>query len=590
MNEQDFLQELRKDFLDEATYLLEQCEESYLKLEDPAHRAEELARIFRLAHSIKGGSAVVNLTDLAEFAHIVEDCLSLLRNKPQAITSEIITTLLKAGDCFKERIDMLRRNDSREWNTNEISAELKKVIQKLQTAIDNENLVEIEAEISVQLAQLTRENIPEPGQVPSKAESQSEESDEGSHSNKEGLSSIKVDTERVESVLNLVGELVVIKSQLMNQCSIYAQDLRLASIVSLMDRTIRDLQDKTLSIRMTPLKGLFIKAQRMVRDLSIKLGKSVDFQMIGESTEIDRTMIELLADPLMHMIRNSLDHGIETSDTRVATGKSKTGNILLSAEQLGGQILLRLRDDGAGLNRQAILDKVIAKGLLPKDRAPDTLSDQEVFNFIFLPGFSTTEKVTDLSGRGVGMDIVKTNITKLKGSIQIESTKGHGTTFNISIPITTSITDGMIIEVSQQSYILPTDIIRELITLDQQTLIELSPGKKVFHYRDSVYPIIHLNEVLPSHQDLQTSSYPGMIAIVQVGLNPVALSIDRVLGQTQVVLKPLGNQFHSVKGIAGVAILGDGKVALVLDPQGIFELKGSQSQNASAGAIYESVA
>lgn len=616
--ELDQLELLQKEFLEEMSFLLEACEESYLKLEDPACRPEELGKIFRLAHSMKGAGAAVGFTDLAQFAHIVEDCLSLMRGYPELVDTPTITVLLKAGDAFKHRIQMLKTHDPAPWDVRALAEEIGACSARIESsagtrieasptpvvptavhsveyhpsapdpaASANKDSLDDDT-VWKKLAETARESIaepltstskPTPSSLPAPAATAPVAAKTGGTGAASGSqqtnASIKIDADRVENVLNLVGELVVIKSQLMNQCDRYSDDLALNAVVGLMDKTIRELQDRTLSMRMTPLKGMFLKVQRVIRDLSVKLGKPVEFVMSGEDTEIDRTMVELLSDPLMHMARNSLDHGIEKPETRAARKKPEKGLIHLSAQQAGGRILVKIRDDGGGLNRERILKKAQERNLVPQDADPAKLSDKQIYAFIFMPGFSTADKITDISGRGVGMDVVKTNIDKLKGLVDIDSTEGDGSVFTISIPLTTSITDGMVVRVSGLPFIIPMDGMRELVTLETSTLIEMRHGRSVFNHRGRIVPVIDLHEALRTHlgsqapDSAQASSM--RLVLVEAGNTMVALKVDRILGQTQVVLKALGPSFQSTQGIAGAAILGDGKVALVLDPIGLVE-------------------
>jgi two-component system chemotaxis sensor kinase CheA len=613
-DDSDFMAELQRDFLDEVTFLLEQCEESYLKLDQPACRVEELGRIFRLAHSMKGAGSAVGFLDLAGFAHKVEDCLSLLRAHPELVDIEIISILLRAGDAFKQRIDMLKRKDPTPWDIEALQAEVKALTASIEERAGLAPVPSVGVAAPAPLpsaeeiaAALASFDVPPPavavkdefwGDLPSmaaKAEKVAPAALPASAAPTVSAAptasvstSIKIDTDRVESVLNLVGELVVIKSQLMTQCGDYASDLKLGTIVSLMDKTIRELQEKTLSMRMTPLKSLFLKTQRIIRDLSLKLDKPIEFKMSGEDTEIDRTMVELLSDPLMHIARNSLDHGIEKSELRKSRGKVEKGSIHLSAQQTGGRVVVKITDDGGGMNRDRILAKAVEKGLIPPSQDPASITDKQVFQFIFAPGFSTAEKVTDVSGRGVGMDVVKTNIERLKGTIEIESREGSGSCLTISIPLTTSITDGMIVQVGEQPYIVPMDSIMELVDLSPSTLVEMHSGQKVVNHRGSILPLVDLRRLLSREPEVDAATESGegkMVVLVETGRQIIALRVAQVLGQTQVVLKPLGESFKQVQGVAGAAILGDGKVGLVLDPQGLAEFysatQGSQTGNAA---------
>lgn len=380
--------------------------------------------------------------------------------------------------------------------------------------------------------------------------------------------SVKVDTERIDAVLDMVGELVVLKSQLINETKEYQHNIKLSALVSLIEKSIRDLQDKSLGMRMTPLKGLFLKTQRVVRDLSVKLNKPVDFEMSGDDTEIDRNMVEVLGDPLMHIARNALDHGIEKPESRRDAGKPSKGTIRLVAQQLGSRIIVTISDDGAGISREKVYSKAVEKGLISADRKIETMGSQEIFQLLFEPGFSTAENVSEISGRGVGMDVVKSNIERLRGNIEIKTEEGKGTTFVITVPLTTSITEGMLVQVAHQLYILPLDGIRELVNLTDEALTTMPSGEQVVNVRDRLLPVMDLNLVLSRDQNSQAlyqKKETDTIVVTEASSGLVALRVQKILGQVQVVLKSLSEFFPSTGGVAGAAILGDGKVALVLD-------------------------
>ncbi len=533
-----FLEELQKDFLEEITFLLEDCESSYLKLENPQCRKEELGKIFRLAHSLKGAGQAVGYLDLAKFAHIVEDLLSILRLHPDAIDSEIISLLLLCGDNFKNRIKMLKAKDPANWDVSATIAQVDATIRKLANTTT-----------AAEASEKTVEKV----------------SKEASHT---ASGSIRIDASRIENVLDIVGELVVIKSQIMNKSEQYSGDKRLLSIASQLDKTVRELQDKTLSMRLTPLKNLFLKTQRVIRDLSVKLGKPIEFHMKGEETEIDRTMVDLLGDPLIHIARNSLDHGIENKDRRSRNKKSETGNIHLGAQQIGDRVVIQISDDGGGIDRAKVIKKALEKGLLSPNQDLSGIADSQIFQLIFEPGFSTAEIVTDISGRGVGMDIVKNNVEKMKGTIEISSVEGKGTTISLSLPVTTSITDGMITQIGSQQCILPMDCIIELIKTNQEKFVVIENGTMTLNHREKMYPVLDLANVFSDSAD-KHDVRQKMLVLIQAGLRQFAIAVDSVLGQTQVVLKVLNDSFKEVKGVSGAAILGDGKVALVINPHGL---------------------
>ncbi len=557
-NDKLFMEELQRDFLDEATFLVEQCEESYLKLEQPENRREELSKIFRLAHSMKGAGASVGYADLSHFAHGIEDCLSILRVNIELVNSDIISLLLRAGDALKARIKMLKEKSVEQWIVDDLMAELKITTRRLggNTAQEKEMPV-------VSLADGVKTNSPETTE---------ENKKKSVIANRAHSNSVKVDIDRIDSILNMVGELVVTKSQLINETRDNVSNLKLNDLVSHLDKSIRDLQEKSLGMRMTPLKNLFLKVQRIIRDLSIKLNKPVVFEMSGEETEIDRTMIELLSDPLMHIVRNALDHGIETSELRKSASKTLNGTIKLTARQTGSRVIVKISDDGAGIFREKIIKKAIEKGLIKDRKNSERFTDEEVYQYIFAPGFSTAECVSDVSGRGVGMDVVKTNIEQLRGTIGINSEFGKGTTFTISVPLTTSVTDGMQVISAGHDYVVPLDRIRELINSENEVKTQISPDQVMISVRGKILPLIDLAKLLRNAHsfsdpliDQQDTDDQSTVLVVESNKGLVALRLHSVVGQVQVVLKPLGDYFSTCSAISGAAILGDGKVALVLD-------------------------
>jgi two-component system, chemotaxis family, sensor kinase CheA len=561
--DQDFLKELQKEFLDELQFLLEACEESYLKIENPEIRVEELAKIFRLAHSIKGAGAAVGFTDLAGFAHVVEDCLAILRAHPFLVDQATISLLLKSGDAIRSRIELLRTDAPPPWNIESLKEEVRAfsvLLEKRKNESVEDKLTSATTPAGKSKDQVEEAQIPVP------------KMDEATTSVARTESTvIKVDSAQVETILNIVGELVVIKSQIINEAAKVPSNPRLNTVISLLDKNIRDLQDRTLGMRMTPLKNLFLKTQRVARDLSIRLKKPVDFRLEGEEIEIDRNMVEQLSDPLLHLIRNCIDHGIEMPEVRKERGKSEKGLVKLSAHQSGGRVHIRISDDGNGINRDRILKKAVEVGLIPATVASESLSDAEVFDLLFAPGFSTAEKVTDISGRGVGMNVVKENLEALKGKIDVESVLGKGSSFKISVPLTTSITDGMLVRIGGQVFILPMDGIQELINLRDTGVTELHSGDRVLNFRGHFYPVVRLEEMLRSGyhgeptQKLLGLDAKGMVVLYECDKGVFALEVDGVLGQTQVVMKPIGKGIKEGEGVSGAAILGDGKVALLID-------------------------
>lgn len=395
---------------------------------------------------------------------------------------------------------------------------------------------------------------------------------------------IKVDTARVDNVLDAVGELVVLKNQIVhNEFIKNGNNPQLAAIVDQLDKGVRELYDKTLSIRMTPLKSLYIKIQRIVRDVSISLDKPVNLELVGEETEVERTVFELLNDPLVHLVRNAMDHGVEKRETRKQKGKPEVAKVTVSSKQMGGNVIIDIIDDGGGISREKILQKAFEKNLIPENVNPDSLSDEEVFKFIFAAGFSTAEKISDLSGRGVGLDVVRSNIEKVNGKINIISKLGHGSTFRLTIPLSTAITDGIVVSMNKQRFIMPIYAIKEIIRLKKDFLTEVPGQGYVAKVRDSLLPVADLSNLFQeiinfmdtanientSGAEMSSQSRKRadevMLIIVESGGHSVSIPVDDVLGQAQVVVKSL-SVGANIPEISGAAILGDGKTVLILDP------------------------
>ncbi|MGV8899938.1 MAG: chemotaxis protein CheA [Burkholderiaceae bacterium] len=389
---------------------------------------------------------------------------------------------------------------------------------------------------------------------------------EKKHVNHES-SSIRVSIEKVDQLINLVGELVITHAMIEQRIGGFDPILheRLLNSVNQLTRNTHDLQEAVMSIRMLPMDYVFSRFPRMVRDLAGKLSKKVEFITHGASTELDKGLIERIVDPLTHLVRNSVDHGIETTDMRLAAGKNEIGKLSLSAGHRGGKIVIEVSDDGGGLNREKILAKAMQQGL----NIPDGISDAEVWQLIFAPGFSTAEIVTDVSGRGVGMDVVKRNITAMDGVVDIRSAKGFGTTITISLPLTLAILDGMTIKVGDEIYILPLNFVVESLQPMQNDIKEISGQGRVVKVRGEYLPLIALYQlfgITPRYTDPSQ----GIIVILETDGQKIGLLIDELIGQQQIVVKNLESNYRKVHGISGATILGDGGVSLILDVAALF--------------------
>lgn len=374
--------------------------------------------------------------------------------------------------------------------------------------------------------------------------------------------SIRVAVEKVDQLINLVGELVITQSMLAQRSNALDPVSHGDLITSMgqLQRNARDLQESVMSIRMMPMEYVFSRFPRLVRDLASKLGKQVELTQIGSSTELDKSLIERIIDPLTHLVRNSLDHGIELPEARLAAGKSAVGNLILSAEHQGGNICIEVTDDGAGLNRERILAKAMSQGM----SVSESMTDEEVGMLIFAPGFSTAEQVTDVSGRGVGMDVVKRNIQEMGGHVEIKSKQGAGTTIRILLPLTLAILDGMSVKVSEEVFILPLNAVMESLQPREEDLHPLAGGERVLEVRGEYLPLVELWKAFDV-QGAKTEATQGIVVILQSAGRRYALLVDQLIGQHQVVVKNLESNYRKVPGISAATILGDGSVALIVD-------------------------
>lgn len=414
--------------------------------------------------------------------------------------------------------------------------------------------------------------VPTPAQDPTASESHPIEMPRRRASDREVDNSIRVGIDKVDQLINLVGELVITHAMLAQTISTLDPVLheKLFNGMSQLERNSRDLQESVMSIRMLPIGSVFNRFPRLVRDLSGKIGKQVELKLVGEGTELDKGLIERLADPLTHLVRNSLDHGIEAPEIRLDAGKAAKGLLTLQASHQSGNVVIEVIDDGAGLNRERILSKARQRNIPVSEDAPD----QEIWPLIFAPGFSTAEQITDISGRGVGMDVVKRNIEDMGGRVEISSQQGIGTRITIRLPLTLAILDGMSIGVGEQTFILPLNMIVESLQPLPAQISSISGSGCVVHVRGEYLPLVALHEVL-NIQPQTRDPCNGIVVILEVEGGKVGLFVDALLGQHQVVIKSLENNYRKVRGVSGATIMGDGRVALILDAAALVQLSRS---------------
>ncbi|PPD24178.1 MAG: chemotaxis protein CheA [Methylobacter sp.] len=506
------------------------------------------------------------LTELGELhtAANVHDIPDFYELEPEEC--HISWDLKLTGNATEEDI-----NEIFDWVKGDCELELTQLFTKVPKAQPADAEPESEA-IAETITQAEPELPAAPPQVvPEAAAVKAASADDAKVNSIKPSSSIRVDTSKIDTLINMVGELVITQSMLSLVGEHFAMDKlsQLKSGLSQLERHTRELQQSVMNIRMLPISFVFSRFPRLVHDISSKLNKKIELKLVGENTEVDKAVVELINDPLVHLIRNSLDHGIEMPDARVAAGKPETGTIELKAYHRGGHIVIEITDDGHGLNRSKLVAKAVEKGLID---ANANLSDKQAYELIFMPGFSTAEKLTDISGRGVGMDVVRKNIQALGGNIEIISELGKGTTFAIHLPLTLAILDGQSIAVGDETYIVPLVSIVESINITEKMLNRVAGKGETFRLRNEYIPIIRMNEIFSVKSGKASKMAEGTIVVVEAQGVRCGLFVDELRGQQQVVIKSLEANYRRVEGISGATILGDGSVALILDIPGLVRL------------------
>ena len=384
---------------------------------------------------------------------------------------------------------------------------------------------------------------------------------------------ISVDVSKMDMLMDLIGELVISESVVLQNPDLRVPGLKLDNFnkaAAQMSKISTDLQNVIMSMRMLPLTNTFQKMNRIVFDVSRKLGKDIEFEMVGDTTEVDKNIIEHISDPLMHLVRNAVDHGIETNEEREASGKTERAKVRLSAKTESGKVWIIVEDNGKGLDREKILEKARKHGLLDMTKPDSAYADKEVFQFITLPGFSTHEKVTEYSGRGVGMDVVVQNLQQVGGSLEIESTPGEGSAMILKIPLTLAIIDGIVMEVGTSSFVIETGVVKEFVSVQQSMMIEEPSGEEFVMIRGKCYPVIRLGEWYHL-KEYKKNVEEGMMLILEVDGTTLCLFVDKLIGKQEIVVKPIPSYIKKVKGLTGCTQLGDGSIALILDPAGLIE-------------------
>ena len=563
--------ELLGDFYGEAVEHLHQIEAALLALELSPEDPEALSAIFRSFHTIKGNAGFLGLAPMHALAHEVETLLDLARNQKIRIDSAIITEILRSRDAIQalnqQVADALEhgRRPERIVPVSHLIATVRKLVQGVAARGAAAASGAPRAPGPVPLAAGAGEGAP-----PALREAGVPGGDLG-ESKAHANPTVRVSTEKLDVLMDVVGELVIVQSQLLETARRSAALVpSLAGNVGQLSRITKELQHTAMSLRMIPIRQTFQKMERLARDLAHACGKKAVFSTQGGETELDRTMVEEIADPLVHMVRNALDHGLETPADRAAAGKPELGTVVLRAYHEGSQIVIELEDDGRGLDPEKILAKARRQGLVPPDARP---ADEDIFNLIFVPGFSTAEKITGLSGRGVGMDVVKRNVERLRGRIDTISVPGRGTTFKIKLPLTMAIIDGLVVRVGDDRFILPSTSVQRALRPTRENIVTVQGCGEVLDLRGRMIPLhrLHRRFGIPARAN---EPWEGIVVIVEAGGKVCALLVDEMISKQEVVIKNLGaymQGFSSTAGISGGAILGDGNIALILDPAALLQ-------------------
>jgi two-component system chemotaxis sensor kinase CheA len=577
--------EITADFISEAYEHFESSDENLLILENDPDNEEAIACIFRAFHTIKGTTSFLGLTPISELAHKAENLLDEVRKKRLDFDGPVVDATFHALDLLKSMTRELETALAA-GGTLVPDAELPSVFEQLKRAIQGSGATGGEGGKEAVPAFSETSEKPEPdggpagpamaGEAaqPAAAEAAAPQAQGGggaaAASGKAVKQTMKIDADRIDLLLETIGELVIVESIVSQEAALRNGESReLERNLGQLTKITRSLQDMGMSMRLIPIDNTFRKMGRLVRDLAKKSGKKIELAMEGRETELDKAMVEKLGDPLVHMVRNAVDHGIEpTIGDREKAGKNPTATILLKAYHQGGNIHIDIKDDGRGLDREAISAKAIERGLIS---SADGMSDEEIFSLIFEPGFSTAKQITDVSGRGVGMDVVKSNIESMRGNVRIASEKGVGSTFTLVLPLTMAIIDGMIVRVGTERYILPLLSIIESFQPTRDMITTVSGKGETVPFRNRLLPMFRLAELF-GVSDAQHDPEKALVVVVEDAGRQVALMVDELLGQNQTVIKNLGEGLKDIEGIAGASIMPDGLPGLIIDVNGLVKM------------------
>ncbi|HEY3666945.1 MAG TPA: chemotaxis protein CheA [Polyangiaceae bacterium] len=549
--------ELFADFIAEGEEGLARVDEILLDAEKGEIEDERVNELFRVFHTVKGVAAFLDASDVMRLAHTTETLLDGARAHRIQLAGAALEAVFEA------------------------STVMRRLLQQVRESVENDRVIPVDASMMEVLARITRADqaaaapesyavAPEPPPEVAAAPGQHAEAEPTREREPAGRApgarlreTVKVDLERIDSVVEMIGELIIVESMVVSAPEIAGlSSLKLRDYLGQLTKISRDLQGVAMRMRMIPVRGVFQKMARLTRDLSHKTGKVVELVALGEGTEMDRSMVERIEDPLVHMIRNAMDHAIESADERRAAGKSEVGTIRLSAQHEAGSIAIEITDDGRGLRRDAILAKARQRGLVSE--SAEQLSDEDVFALIFLPGFSTAEQVSELSGRGVGMDVVKRSIEAMRGRIVTRSSPGAGTTFKLLLPLTLAIIDGMLVSSAGETYVIPSLAIVESLQVTAGMVRTLAHRGELLEVRGEILSLVRLRRICGVTGPEPTPEQSGVVIVESAG-RKIALLVDEVVTQQQIVIKPLSAGLGDTDILVGAAILSDGRVGLILN-------------------------
>ncbi|EAJ1254413.1 hybrid sensor histidine kinase/response regulator [Campylobacter lari] len=616
------IQEILEDFLVEAFELVEQIDHDLVELEANPEDLELLNRIFRVAHTVKGSSSFLNFDVLTKLTHHMEDVLNKARHNELKITPEVMDVVLESIDMMKTLLNSIRDNG----NDTAIGLDIAPICARLTAISEGESLEsvapakaeepkeevkeepkaeepevdvnklsddEVEAEIERllkvrkaedQARRAEKKKTQEANPAPSKPATQAQNATAekkvpaagGGSSGANMDQTIRVEVKRLDHLMNLIGELVLGKNRLLKIYDDVEERYdgekfleELNQVVSQLSIVTTDIQLAVMKTRMQPIAKVFNKFPRVVRDLGRELGKQMELEISGEETELDKSIVEEIGDPIMHMIRNSCDHGIEDPATRVANGKPEKGTVNLKAYNEGNHIVVEIADDGKGLDADVLKAKAMEKNLIT-EREADQMSDKEAFALIFKPGFSTAKKITNVSGRGVGMDVVKTNIEKLNGVIEIDSELGKGTVMKLKIPLTLAIIQSLLVGTQEEFYAIPLASVLETVRVPIDDIYTIE-GKNVLRLRDEVLSLVRLSDVFGVKQVLENTDQTYVV-VIGVAESKLGIIVDTLVGQEEIVIKSMGEYLQNIQGIAGATIRGDGRVTLIIDVAAMMDI------------------